>query len=107
MGDVTPNVLHEGPLDAQHGHREITVLVTGYAPFHVRYPVNASWSIVSTLPNYLPATATCPPIKLIIPSTPIEVAYTAVEEWGKKWLGSVDFDVVLHIGLAAGVSFVV
>jgi pyrrolidone-carboxylate peptidase len=105
MGDITPDVPLEGPFGAQHDHREIKALVTGYAPFHARYPVNSSWSIASTLPEYLPATATCPRIKLIVPPEPIEVAYVAVTEWEPKWLGSDDYDLIFHIGLAAGRKF--
>lgn len=96
MGDITPDTPAEG------SHREVRVLVTGYAPFHLRYPVNSSWSIASTLPEYLPATPTCPRIKLTVPSEPIKVAYSAVVDWEKQWLSIHNYDLVLHIGLAAG-----
>ena len=105
MGDIAPDVPGEGIYDAQHGHNEIRVLVTGYAPFHLRFPVNSSWSIASALPQYLPATLTCPRIKLTVPSGPIKVAYSSVVEWEKQHLSPDDYDLVLHIGLAAGRKF--
>jgi pyroglutamyl-peptidase len=105
MGDIAPDLPLEGLYDSSHEHREIRVLVTGYAPFHMRYPVNASWSIASTLPAYLPATPTSPRIKLIVPPKPITVAYKAVLEWQQQWMSSQDYDIVLHIGLAAGRKF--
>jgi pyrrolidone-carboxylate peptidase len=105
MGDITPDTPLEGITDGHHDHREIKVLVTGYAPFHNRFPINSSWSIASTLPESLPATPTCPRIKITVPSEPIKVAYRSVMEWQEKWLKQHDYDLILHIGLAAGRKF--
>jgi pyrrolidone-carboxylate peptidase len=105
MGDITPGAPAEALLDTQLAHREIRVLVTGYAPFHARYPINSSWSIASTLPEYLASTPTCPRIKLIVPPEPIEVAYATVTDWVSTWLRTDDYDLVFHIGLAAGRKF--
>jgi len=84
---------------------EVKVLVTGYGPFHLKFPINSSWSIASILPAYLSATLTCPRIKLIVPPEPIEVSYHAVQSFSETWLKNCDYDFVLHIGLAAGRPF--
>ena len=106
MGDITPDTPPQSVLNAvANNESEIRVLVTGYGPFHIRYPVNSSWSIVSTLPDHLPATATCPRIKLIIPPEPITVSYAGVLEWEAKWMDLESYDMVLHVGLAAGRKF--
>lgn len=105
MGDIAPDSPVEGIFDSEHDHREIRALVTGYGPFHSRYPINASWSIASTLPDHLPATPTCPRIKLIVPPKPIVVAYNAVTAWEDQWMDSDAYDIILHIGLAAGRKF--
>ena len=103
MGD---HIAPDSPIEAAGDrHPEIRVLVTGYGPFHLRYPVNSSWSIASTLPQELPATSTCPRIKLVMPSEPIKVAYSSVMVWEEQNLNPDDFDMVLHIGLAAGRKF--
>jgi len=106
MGDITSEA-PRGELQflEQGSDREVKVLVTGYGPFHTKFPVNSSWSIASTLPEYLPATATCPRIKLIVPPEPIEVSYRAVQSFAEKWLAECDYDLILHIGLAAGRQF--
>ncbi|KIW02748.1 uncharacterized protein PV09_05820 [Verruconis gallopava] len=106
MGDIAPDGLNEeSQCEPQDNNGEIKVLVTGYAPFHVRFPVNSSWSIASTLPEHLPATTTCPRIKLVVPTEPIQVAYNTVVEWEENSLASTDYDIILHIGLAAGRKF--
>lgn len=99
MGDFAPE------LPADSTSKEVRILVTGYGAFHARYPVNSSWSIASTLPDHLPATTTCPRIKIIVPPEPIQVAYSAVAAWEEANLNLHDYDLVLHIGLAAGRKF--
>jgi len=77
----------------------VTVLVTGYGPFLDKFPVNASWSIASTLPSTLPPTDTCPyRINLVVPSDPLRVSYAVVAAEVPKLLSQPDM--ILHIGLA-------
>jgi len=83
--------------------KEVTVLVTGYGPFLKHAPVNASWSVTSSLPDSLPKTATCPRIRLVKYPHPLKVAYATVLDVVPKLLSADDKpDIVLHIGLAAG-----
>jgi len=90
---------------AEPSPEEIKVLVTGYGPFLEHYPLNSSWAVASTLPSYLPATATLPhAIRLIVPNEPIKVAWDAVIETVPKLLGShnAEYDIILHMGAAVG-----
>lgn len=107
MGDITPDVPQSILNNAIQGIQDVEfkVLVTGYGPFHLKFPINSSWSIASTLPESLPATTTCPRIKLIIPPEPIEVSYRAVQSFAEQWLENCEYDLILHIGLAAGRPF--
>jgi pyrrolidone-carboxylate peptidase len=69
-----------------------------------KFPENASWSIASSLPPSLPATSSCPyNITLIVPPTPLRVAYAQVAAVVPKLLATQEM--VLHIGLAAGRNF--
>lgn len=88
--------------------REITVLVTGFGPFQDKFPVNPSFEITRSLPEYLPATSSNDtPIRIIPYSQPIRVCYDEVRELIPKlhegYSGSVDL--VLHIGMASGRKF--
>jgi pyroglutamyl-peptidase len=61
------------------------------------------------LPDYLPATATSPKIRIVKHPHPIRVAYQAVYDIIPKLLTPVEGekqpDIILHIGLAAGRPF--
>ncbi|KAK4673209.1 hypothetical protein QC763_109800 [Podospora pseudopauciseta] len=85
----------------------INVLITGFAPFRTDFPINPSWEIAKSLPEYLPppptpfrgipghvpppgtATGTIPPnptnppiplpkVRLLVHPSPIHVGYRAV-----------------------------
>ncbi|KAK4205250.1 putative peptidase [Triangularia verruculosa] len=85
----------------------INVLITGFAPFRANYPINPSWEIAKSLPEYLPpnpptpfpgiaghvppiTTTGIPPdstpsiplpkVKLLVHPTPIHVGYRAVRD---------------------------
>ncbi|KAK5658769.1 hypothetical protein OQA88_1580 [Cercophora sp. LCS_1] len=80
---------------------EITVLVTGFAPFKPEYPINPSWEIARTLPSYLPpsSSSSLPPIRLLVHPAPIHVSYSTVRAlvpqlWSRK------IDYAIHIGMA-------
>ncbi|ORY62269.1 putative pyroglutamyl peptidase type I [Pseudomassariella vexata] len=91
---------------------ELTVLVTGFGPFKQEYPINPSWEIAKSLPEYLPlnrvkdpahrSSSKFPRVRLVVPPAPVRVNYEVVRElvpsfWDKTE-PKVDF--VLHIGMA-------
>ncbi|KAH8675354.1 putative pyroglutamyl peptidase type I [Xylariales sp. PMI_506] len=100
-----------GSLDVQH-EDELTVLVTGFGPFKDDYPVNPSWAIASSLPEYLPwdrvkdpghkSSSKVPRVRLVVHPEPIRVSYDVVRKlvpsfWdtpGQK------FDLAVHLGMA-------
>ncbi|KAF2835856.1 peptidase C15, pyroglutamyl peptidase I-like protein [Patellaria atrata CBS 101060] len=87
---------------------EVTVLVTGFGPFLDKYPINASWSIAATLPDTISANAAHPTrINIIVPKDPIRVAFQEVLNRDPGLLSSTQpkIDIVLHIGLAAGIDY--
>ncbi|KAI9720580.1 MAG: hypothetical protein M1812_002760 [Candelaria pacifica] len=88
---------------------EVTVLVTGFAPFKSTHPTNPSYSIASSLPTYLsrlPSTPNAPRINLVIHHPPVRVSYTFVRALIPSLYAShPKIDFVLHIGMAAGRSF--
>ncbi|KAM7219173.1 Pyroglutamyl-peptidase 1 [Rhypophila decipiens] len=76
-------------------NEEITVLITGFGPFKVDYPVNPSWEIARQLPKYLPpvrpktkgassaagsgsVSHTLPPVRLLVHPEAIRVNYQTV-----------------------------
>lgn len=95
---------------------EISVVVTGFAPFRSIYPVNPSWEITKSLPEYLPSLnpkssakpASDRPVRIYTYPEPIHVNYNTVRDlvpplWddsdvsptkGKK------IDLMIHIGMA-------
>ncbi|RYP54911.1 hypothetical protein DL768_000475 [Monosporascus sp. mg162] len=91
---------------------ELTVLVTGFGPFREHYPVNPSWEIASSLPDYLPPdrvkdpTRRSPPdlprVRILVHPEPIRVNYEVVRGLVPKlWddpKQKIDFAV--HIGMA-------
>ncbi|KAK4192812.1 Pyroglutamyl-peptidase 1 [Podospora australis] len=90
----------------------VNVLITGFAPFKEDYPVNPSWEIAKSLPEYLPpirakttTTArppvTIPPVRLHVHPEAVHVGYTAVRELVPKlWEDPSKYDVAIHIGMA-------
>lgn len=91
-----------GPSDRD---RELTVLVTGFGPFLDKFPVNPSFEITKSLPEFLPADSSHDTAIRIIPySEPIRVAYDEVRELIPKLHEgySASVDVVMHIGMASG-----
>ncbi|KAG9037816.1 hypothetical protein FRB95_004103 [Tulasnella sp. JGI-2019a] len=99
-----PKVSHVGDA-AVKGDEEVHVLVTGYGPFLEQFPVNASWSVASNLPSILPRTAEHPTkIHIHVHPDPIRVSWSAVSEITPK-LHAQHYDIMLHMGLAAGRSY--
>lgn len=93
---------------------EFTVLVTGFQPFRAEYPVNPSWEIAKSLPDYLPArrakdpssryAVNTPPVRILVHPEPIRVSYKTVRElvpsfWEETYAGR-KIDLVIHIGMA-------
>ncbi|KAL1837926.1 hypothetical protein VTJ49DRAFT_3246 [Mycothermus thermophilus] len=79
--------------DRDGSEKPINVLITGFAPFKRDYPVNPSWEIARSLPDWLPplraktATTTStsspppveiPPVRLLTHPAPIRVNYKTV-----------------------------
>ncbi|KAK3329687.1 hypothetical protein B0H66DRAFT_541800 [Apodospora peruviana] len=94
-------------------YREVTVLITGFAPFKKDYPVNPSWEIARQLPKYLPphtadTDTEIPPVRLLVHPEAVRVNYQVVrklvpELWdleGKRPGGRPKPDFVIHIGMA-------
>ncbi|KAI1443996.1 peptidase [Annulohypoxylon stygium] len=90
---------------------ELTVLVTGFGPFKVQYPVNPAWEITASLPEYLPpdrvkdptrqTTSNLPPVR-ILKEGPVRVNYEVARElvptlWDDPGR---QIDYVVHIGMA-------
>ncbi|KAF2724252.1 peptidase C15, pyroglutamyl peptidase I-like protein [Polychaeton citri CBS 116435] len=83
----------------------VTVLVTGFGPFQQEWPVNPSFEIARSLPEYLSsAPEESVKIRIIGYGSPIRVSYDDVRELvpvlHDSYNGSVD--IVLHIGMASG-----
>ncbi|KAF0332653.1 hypothetical protein GQ607_000669 [Colletotrichum asianum] len=102
-------------------HDEFTVLVTGFGPFKVQYPVNPSWEIAHSLPAYLPplraknpkdhpsettTTTTSrplPPVRILVHPEAIRVNYQTVRHLVPQlWDPATHprIDAVVHIGMA-------
>ncbi|KAK4464159.1 hypothetical protein QBC42DRAFT_337110 [Cladorrhinum samala] len=98
-----------GSIQTDASKEEIKVLITGFAPFKQDYPVNPSWEIVSSLPDYLPpirpktaaapSSALLPPIRLLVHPEPIHVSYRTVRSLVPT-LHSQKPDIVVHVGMA-------
>ncbi|KXX81873.1 Pyroglutamyl-peptidase 1 [Madurella mycetomatis] len=85
-----------GSVDKDTSHSPINVLITGFAPFKKDYPVNPSWEIARSLPEWLPPVRAktgpssgsptspaspahpFPPVRLIVHPDPIWVNYQFV-----------------------------
>lgn len=108
---------------------EITVMVTGFAPFRVESPKNPAWEITRRLPPFLGSSKSSlgseglaqeqissPRIKILIYPEPIKVAYKSVKELVPRlWeyadnrtgvenaeSNSTGVDYMIHIGMASG-----
>lgn len=98
-----------GSIDASKN--ELTVLVTGFGPFKKQYPVNPSWEITASLPDYLPpdrvkdpahqAPANLPAVR-IVKDGPVRVNYEVVRDMVPTLWDDPDqkVDYVIHIGMA-------
>ncbi|KAK4157804.1 Pyroglutamyl-peptidase 1 [Chaetomidium leptoderma] len=112
-----------GSVGADSSEQEpITVLITGFAPFKKDYPVNPSWEIAHSLPEWLPplraktttttpgrVIPTTPPVRLVVHPDPIRVNYTTVRDLVPAlWYhhqqqppqAPPKIDMALHIGMA-------
>lgn len=92
------------------------MLVTGFGPFKENFPLNPSWAIASTLPDYLPAlraksagTAKAPelpPVRILVHPEPIRVNYQTVRAlvpslWDlERKTSRPRIDLAIHIGMA-------
>ena len=82
---------------------QTTVLVTGFSSFHAKFPVNPSFEITKSLPEWLPSAASdASRIRIIAYPEPIRVCYEDVRELVPRihecYRDTVDL--VLHIGMA-------
>ncbi|POS87641.1 hypothetical protein EPUL_000261, partial [Erysiphe pulchra] len=101
--------------------QEISVLVTGFAPFFDNNSVNSSWEIARRLPSHLNTvtnamdsgdrcisgnpTKKIPDVRISVYPEPIKVAYNTVRELVPKLWGSRKIDFMIHIGLAANRNY--
>lgn len=86
----------------------VTILVTGFGPFQERFPINPSFEITKSLPEYLPVSRRhSTAVRIISFGSAIRVAYDEVRElvpkMHKAYEGTVDL--VLHIGMASGRNY--
>lgn len=80
-------------------------LITISQPFQDKFPINPSFEITQTLPEYLPPTpAQRHAIRIVPYGQPVRVAYEDVREivplLHQSYVGTMDL--VLHIGMASG-----
>lgn len=90
------------PTDVPSRQREIyTVLVTGFGPFRVEYPINPAWEIARTLGKASPLRSKLHTIRILCPDAPIKTAYASARETVPKLLSKYDgqIDMVLHLGM--------
>lgn len=92
------------------------MLITGFAPFKKDYPVNPSWEIAKSLPEYLPPIrpktvssipttssppVTIPPVRLLVHPEAVHVGYAHVRQLVPKlWADPARIDIAIHIGMA-------
>ncbi|RDL29920.1 Pyroglutamyl peptidase type [Venustampulla echinocandica] len=96
---------------------EITVLVTGFAPFKEQYPINPAWQIAKALPLFLPpaqpqsasssgaSTSPSPPVRILVHPEAVRVSYNAVRDLVPKLWEGKKIDYTVHIGMASGRKF--
>ncbi|KAI0140835.1 putative pyroglutamyl peptidase type I [Pestalotiopsis sp. NC0098] len=110
----------------EQGDDEFRVLITGFGPFKEGYPINPSWEIASSLPDYLPwdrvkdparrTSPKMPRVRLLVHKPAVRVSYDTVRElvprlWDgdeeeRRRAGEEDgnnergYDLALHIGMA-------
>ncbi|EJP68760.1 pyroglutamyl peptidase type I [Beauveria bassiana ARSEF 2860] len=124
MGDAR----HLEPMGSEFSQEEFTILVTGFGPFRVQYPVNPSWEIARGLPAYLPplrakdprarssssaeataaAGADMPRVRILVHPEAIRVTYKTVRGlvpsfWDDAATqhGGQRIDACVHIGMAS------
>ncbi|KAL2885317.1 peptidase C15, pyroglutamyl peptidase I-like protein [Ceratocystis lukuohia] len=109
--------------DQQQRPRELTVLVTGFAPFR-GFPKNPAWEIADSLPEYLPpprpnpscdakgdgdggslSSIDFPHVRIVVYHEPIPVNYSQVRSivpnlWDTQKRGE-HYDFGIHIGMAS------
>ncbi|KAK3996129.1 Pyroglutamyl-peptidase 1 [Cladorrhinum sp. PSN332] len=110
-----------GSIQADLSKDEITVLITGFAPFKEDYPVNPSWEITRSLPDYLPpirakttqaasysyssSKPLLPPIRLLVHPEPIHVGYKAVRSLVPALWETHKPHITIHVGMAGPRAF--
>ncbi|KAL5596784.1 hypothetical protein BROUX41_006532 [Berkeleyomyces rouxiae] len=106
-------------LGPRQQRRELTVLVTGFAPFR-GFPKNPAWEIADSLPEYLPPADPSPPspgeassatldtsfplVRIVVYHKPIPVTYADVNAvvptlWDAQARRE-HYDLAVHIGMA-------
>lgn len=106
----------EEEIPFQDDNNEITVLVTGFAPFRPQNPLNPSWEIARLLPAFLPPPknaiasdisliAEHPPVRILVYPEPVRVAYKTVRPLVEELWDSRKIDYMIHIGMASGRKF--
>ncbi|KAI6250561.1 Pyroglutamyl-peptidase 1 [Erysiphe necator] len=101
--------------------QEISVLITGFAPFYENSSVNSSWEIARKLPSHLyaqtntsndggkdlsrDATEKTHSVQIFVYPEPIKVAYKTVRELVPKLWDSRKIDFMIHIGMAANRNY--
>ncbi|KAK4165742.1 hypothetical protein QBC43DRAFT_207945 [Cladorrhinum sp. PSN259] len=106
-----------GSIHADTSQEGITVLITGFAPFKEDYPVNPSWEIARSLPDYLPPiraktvpspslnSKLLPPVRLIVHPEPVHVGYKAVRSLVPLLWETYKPHYTIHIGMAGPRAF--
>ncbi|KEQ79852.1 peptidase C15, pyroglutamyl peptidase I-like protein [Aureobasidium pullulans EXF-150] len=82
--------------------KPVSILVTGFGPFDGTGPGNLSYSVVTTLPKYLPPTPTCRvPVQVFIHPYDIPVAYNEVRTIVPRLYDAYahQVDIWLHFGM--------
>ncbi|CAJ2513411.1 Uu.00g015300.m01.CDS01 [Anthostomella pinea] len=101
-----------GSLNTSASKDELTVLVTGFSPFKEQYPVNPSYEIAASLPDYLPADrpkdpahqspASLPPVRIAKLPAAVRTSYAVAREIVPTIWDDAEHtpDFVVHIGMA-------
>ncbi|KAI5211581.1 hypothetical protein AUEXF2481DRAFT_5197 [Aureobasidium subglaciale EXF-2481] len=85
--------------------KHVSILVTGFGPYDGVGSGNLSYSIVTTLPKFLPATSRCPiPVRVVIHPYDIPVIYNEVRSLVPRLYDAYghEADIWLHFGMRPG-----
>ncbi|KAI4741404.1 hypothetical protein E4T50_08193 [Aureobasidium sp. EXF-12298] len=85
--------------------KPVSILVTGFGPFDEAGPGNLSYSVVTTLPKFLPATRSSQvPVRIVAHPYDIPVIYSEVHTLVPRLYDaySREVDIWLHLGMRPG-----